>query len=88
MLYGKMSRVGVIAINTDRKALEDALRIFAEDARDRISRRAAADGDCPKTRAFAREVMRPIALAAEMGGAEFDMDAEIEDELGRSTWDE
>ena len=72
----------------DRKALEDALRIFAEDARDRISRRAAADGDCPKTRAFAREVMRPIALAAEMGGAEFDMDAEIEDELGRSTWDE
>ena len=70
----------------DEKAIANVLRTVADDARDRIARRAAADGDCPKTRAFAREVMRPIALAAELGGVEFDMEAEIEDEIGRSTW--
>lgn len=70
----------------DRKAAQDAFRMMADDARDRISRRAAADGDGPKTRAFAREVMRPLDLAARMCGLDFDAAAEIADEIERSIW--
>lgn len=70
----------------DTKAAQDAFRLLADDARDRIARRCAADGDTPKTRAFAREVMRPFALAAQMAGIDFDAAAEIDDEIERSTW--
>jgi len=68
----------------DQKAVADSLRWFADDARDRIAKRAAHDGDSTKTRAYAAEVMRPIARAALMCGIEFDMQAEIDEELGRS----
>lgn len=71
----------------DKKAAQDAFRVFVDDARDRIARRCAADGDTPKTRAYAREVMRPCALAASLAGVEFDAGAEIDEEIERSCWD-
>ena len=72
----------------DQKAVQAAFRVFVDDARDRIARRAAADGDCPKTRAYAQQVMRPVALAASLGGIGFDAGAEIDDEIGRSCWND
>ena len=72
----------------DPKAVEDSIRWFADDARDRIAKRVSADGDCPKTRAYAIEVMRPIARAAQICGVKFDMDTEISDEIERSCWDD
>lgn len=73
---------GVSGIDT--KAVNDSLRLFVDDARERIGKRAAADGDTPKTRQFASDVMKPIAYAAHLCGIDLDLEAEISEEIERS----
>lgn len=56
----------------DEKSVEDALRRLEpviRDARERIEKRARADGDCGRTREFAAQVMAPIELCAAHSGA-------------------
>lgn len=62
----------------DQKAAQGSIGIFLADARDRIARRAAADGDTTKTREFARSVILPVAYAALAAGTELDAEAEID----------
>ena len=63
---------------------QDRMDAVIWSARDRVEARAAADGDTPKTRAFAAEVMRPVAHLAAACGVGVDMESAIEEEIGRS----
>ena len=68
----------------DEKKVNDSLRFVVNDARERIGKRAAADGDTPKTRQFAQDVMRPIAYAANLCGIDLDLETEITEEIERN----
>lgn len=61
------------------RAVGDALAPLLADARDRIAKRAAKDGDTPKTRDFAHTVLGPVAFAAAQLGEVIDIDRETEE---------
>lgn len=61
------------------RAVGDALAPLLADARERIAKRAAKDGDTPKTRDFAHTVLDPVAFAAAQLGEVIDIDREIEE---------
>lgn len=63
----------------DERNVADRLRPVIADARDRISKRAARDGDTDGTRAFASMVLAPVAQCAAMAGEFLPVD-EIADE--------
>lgn len=65
----------------DEKAVGNALAPLLADAADRVRRRIGSDGDTPKTRAFAHQVLDPIALAAGQLGLFMDVDKAIEEEF-------
>lgn len=65
----------------DERAVGNALAPLLADARDRISKRAARDGDTPKTRDFAHTVLDPVALAAAQLGEFIDIDETIEEAI-------
>lgn len=70
----------------DRKAVEDSIRILADDAADRIAKRAVADGDTAKTRDFAWTVMQPVVLAARRCGMEINPEMEIQIAIDRGAY--
>jgi len=63
----------------DPKEVEARLEPVIRDARDRIAKRAARDGDTDSTRAFAAMVLAPVAQCAAMAGWFMDAD-EVADE--------
>jgi len=71
----------------DKKAVADSVALIAAQARSRVAARAAADGDTPRTRAFAADVMRPVAQAAAMLGHELDWERAINEEIERCRHD-
>ena len=74
----------------DEKAVEDALRRMGpviSDAGKRIEKRARADGDTDKTRAFASEVMAPIELAMAYAGVYLATGQLIDESIEKGTND-
>lgn len=65
----------------EERSVADVIAPLLADARDRISKRAAKDGDTPRTREFARTVMEPLALAAANAGELIDIEANIEEAI-------
>lgn len=66
---------------TDERVMGDRLTPVISDALDRVTRRAATDGDSPRTREYARSIIAPVAQTAALCGLLMDVDAEIDEAI-------
>lgn len=67
----------------EERAMSDRLAPILADTEERIAKRAAADGDTPKTRAFAKKVLAPVALVMADAGELIETDGIIEDAIAK-----